>query len=503
MTVRSTGLEARGARGACAAGHPLAAQAGLAALQRGGNAVDACLAAAAVSWVAMPDMCGPGGDLLILLRAPDGSVTAINGTGRAPLSGYPPPGGAGRTMHVLVPGLPFAYERLAANYGRLGLAELLRPAADLAAAGFALSEMVDRQLKRLPADEFRTELLAAWGTDAPQAGHIVRWPSFAATLESWADGGSLAILEAAAEDWRGRGVAMEASDLRCNDCSPEEPLALSFGRWQVYGQPPLSQSIATLAALAMVGQDTVAASDGEFREHMLIEAYKSVYGHVRTMGDDDNARDLCGRLLDADFVRQGREAIGPRAAEGSPMPRNYGETTQCAASDAEGWTVSLIQSLYRPFGARVLSPRTGLIANDRGASFSDGANAPGPGRRPRHTLGNVIAVDADGSSYALGTPGAEAQPQTVLQCLTRLMRDPRRPLDAIVAPRWSYIGDGRVAVEASWPLETLSALEARGHALALRPALDWLMGSVSLAGHGRDGCIAVADHRRAALALAC
>lgn len=194
--------------------------------------------------------------------------------------------------------------------------------------------------------------------------------------------------------------------------------------------------------------------------------------------------------------------IGPRAAEGPAMHRNYGETTQCAAVDAQGRVATLIHSLYRPFGARVLSPMTGLIANDRGASFSDGANAPAPSAKPRHTLVNVLAAAPDGGIYALGTPGAQAQTQTNLQVLARLFADPGAMAEAVLAPRWSFIGGHRIACEADLPEPTLDGLRRAGHAIGVRPPRDWLMGSVSLAAF-RDGlCHAVADDRRMAIALA-
>ncbi|MEO8713785.1 MAG: gamma-glutamyltransferase, partial [Acetobacteraceae bacterium] len=239
-----------------------------------------------------------------------------------------------------------------------------------------------------------------------------------------------------------------------------------------------------------------------FKAHMLIEAYKLAFGHLDRLGHATDPDAVCTAMLAGAAMRAEREAIGPRATDGPAMARNYGETTQCAAVDARGRVATLIHSLYRPFGARVLSPTTGLIANDRGASFTDGANAPAPLARPRHTLVNVLAESPDGGLYALGTPGAQAQTQTNLQVLARLFADPAALADAVLAPRWSFIGGRGLACEADMAEPTLDSLRRLGHAIGVRPPRDWLMGSVSLAAF-RDGlCHAVADDRRMAIALA-
>jgi gamma-glutamyltranspeptidase/glutathione hydrolase len=200
-------------------------------------------------------------------------------------------------------------------------------------------------------------------------------------------------------------------------------------------------------------------------------------------------------------MRAAREAIDHRAGEGPAMSRNYGETTQVAAVDADGTVCTLIHSLYRPFGGRVLA-RNGWISNDRGAAFGSGDNAPVPGRRPRHTLVGILMSHPEEGSYAFGTPGAQAQTQTNLQIAVSLMRDPAAPAAALAAPRWSFIGGAQIAVEARMPARELDALADRGHRIALRPPSDWLMGSVGLVGARGTRRMAVADHRREALALA-
>jgi gamma-glutamyltranspeptidase/glutathione hydrolase len=499
----ASGRIAHGLRGAAAAGHPTAALAGVRMLEAGGTAVDACLAMAATSWVVMPDMCGPGGDLFALWREPGGELRAVTGAGRAPAGFRMPESADDRAGLVLIPGAPAAVRALRDSACRLDLRTIFAPAVAAASSGFVVGARFDRQLQALPPGPLRS-LLAAWnGGRVPRLGERFRIEPLGRSLAEWAEAGEPgAALAMAAAEWRRAGAAPTADEIADMNAALEAPLALRLGAWTVYGQPPISQAVATLAALGIAGADAVRHPDGAYRDHLLIEAYKAAYRQATALGEGGDVAAQVAAMLDSGRQRELRESIGPRAAEGPPLLRNYGETTQCAAADADGRVCTLIHSLYRPFGARLVSESTGWLANDRGATFTDGPNAPAPGRRPRSTLVNLLAVHADGAAFALGTPGAQAQTQTTLQVLASVMRDPGDLWGAIAAPRWSFIGGRRVAVEAALPGERLEALEGAGHLLALRPPRDWLTGSVSLAAW-RDGVAsAVADPRREALALA-
>ena len=493
-----SGRVASGPRGAVAAGHPLAAAAGLRMLEQGGNAIDAVLAAALMAWVVMPDMCGLGGDCFVLSRDGAGNVEAVTGAGPSPAEGFPA-GDDLRAHLALTPGAPAAFETLR-NLATLPLDMLLAPAIRVAEAGFVISPMLARKLEAVPQGRFRTELLAQWGS-AGAEGQVVRWPIIAETLRDVAADPRSKLLQALPE-WNERDVLVAATDVAAYRAPLEAPLETTLGGWRVFGQPPMSQAVATLAALGRAGSDAVLEPDGPFRNHMLIEAYKQAFAGLDRFGHAEDVAAACRSMLDPAAMRAHREAIGPRATAGPAMVRNYGETTQCAAVDASGRVATLIHSLYRPFGARVISPSTGLIANDRGASFTTAANAAAPGVRPRHTLVNVLAVAPDGAAYALGTPGAQAQTQTNLQVLARLMSAPAAMAEAVLAPRWSFIGGKRIACEADMPEAVMLGLQQMGHEIGLRPPRDWLMGSVSLAAWREGLCHTVADDRRAALALA-
>jgi len=496
-----SGHAARGLGGAAVAGHPASALAGVQALAAGGNALDACLAMAACDWAAMPDMCGPGGDLFALWRDPTGAVHAVNGAGPAPKEYVHPATDADRAGLCLIPGAPAAFEVLASQASRLGRAAALAPAIALATRGVAVTARLDRQLQALRDGALRTALADANGGRLPRTDARFVVPGLADSLLEWRKSGPQGELARACGDWRKAGTAVGAHEACAFAPVVERPLALSFGAWTIYGQPPMSQSCATLAALGIAGADTVRENDSSHRMHVLIEAFKRAFGDLAALGDDGAQMRVAAAMLKTASMRARRESIGHRAAPGAAMSRNYGETTQVAAADADGGVCTLIHSLYRPFGGRVLASN-GWLSNDRGASFTNGANAPAPGKRPRHTLVGLLMQHAEEGCWAFGTPGAQAQTQTNLQIAVGLMRDAARPELAVAAPRWSFIGDEQIAVEARMPLGELDALVARGHRLALRPPSDWLMGSIGLAGVRGDLKIAIADHRRDALALA-
>jgi gamma-glutamyltranspeptidase/glutathione hydrolase len=499
--VYGSGRVARGLDSAVVAGHPASALAGVAALEAGGNAIDACLAMAACDWAAMPDMCGPGGDLFALWREPDGAVKAVNGAGPAPTAYAHPKSDEERAGYCLIPGAPAAFERLATTASRLGRDAALARGEALARRGVTVSARLDRHLQALREGPLRKALAEAHGGRLPKLDERFVLPGLADSLERWRTNGADDEFARACDSWGQGGAKLSAAEARDFAVAAEAPVSLAFGAWTAYGQPPMSQACATLAALGIAGADTVRENDDAHRTHMLIEAYKRAYGDLADLADGNGPRERAEAALAGLALRAKRETIDHRASMGAPMARNYGETTQVAAVDCEGRVATLIHSLYRPFGGRLLAPN-GWLSNDRGASFTSGANAPAAGRRPRHTLVGMLLHHPEEGCWAFGTPGAQAQTQTTLQIAVGLMRNPAKPEAAVAAPRWNFIGGDQVAVEARMPPATLDALTARGHKLALRPPSDWLMGSIGLAGARGNSRVAVADHRRDALALA-
>lgn len=496
------GRVARGVRGAVSAGHSVAALAGTRMLELGGTAIDACVAMAAASWVVMPEMCGPGGDMFALWREPSGEVIAINGASCA-AAGY----NAGsniqsRAALALLPGVPAAITAILQAGCRLELARLFEPAIALAKSGFVVGEGLGRELRALAPGPFLTSLVHAHGGLRPATGEPFKLPGLADSLENWASSGDSHLsLSAAAEDWRLQGATVTPEEACALKVAPETPLVLRLGRWVIYAQPPVSQAITTLAALGIAGLDVIEQQDDALRDHMLIEAYKSASRDALKIGDSCDLPETVSAILDPATIRTSREAISSHAAAGPIAATKHGETTQCAAADAEGRVCTLIHSLSGAFGSQIVSSRTGWIANDRGASFTEGANAAAPWRRPRNTLVGILATLEDGVCVAMGTPGAQAQTQTTFQIAANLLRTPTDLWGAVAAPRWSSLEDGSVAVEAAMGRERMRALENAGHLVSPYPDFSWQMGSIGLAAFDRGTTIAVADPRREALAL--
>lgn len=503
MSHLPTGRVARGLRGAVSAGHPIASLAGTRMLELGGTAIDACVAMAAVSWVVMPDMCGPGGDLFALWREPEGRVVAINGASYAATVFGTPGVTQDRAALSLVPGAPAAITALVGTGCRLGLRELFEPALAIAKSGFVVGEGLARELQALAPGPLRAALTDAHGGTIPKFGERFNLPRFAESLECWVDSNSpRPALFWAAEDWALHGSTITAEEACAVVIEHQEPLMLRLGDWTIYAQPPMSQSIATLVALGIAGLETMQQPDTQFRDHMMIEAYKAAWRDISKLGEGEDLAMSVRALLDPDRLSACRRSIGPRAFGEVVFVEKHGDTTQCAAADSEGRVCTLVHSLSSAFGAQILSPRTGWIANDRGQSFTNGANAPAPGRRPRNTLVGMLASCADGLCVALGTPGAQAQTQTAFQVIANLLRTSHDLWGAVVAPRWTCADGNRVAAEAGIGDDRIRLLEHAAHIVTSAPALDWRMGSVSLAAFDGGIASAVADPRREALALA-
>jgi gamma-glutamyltranspeptidase/glutathione hydrolase len=248
--------------------------------------------------------------------------------------------------------------------------------------------------------------------------------------------------------------------------------------------------------------DAMRQQDSAVRDHMLIEAYRSASRNVVRIGDSGDLPEIVSAILNPAKLNASRQSIGSHASAKPVVASKRGETTQCAAADAEGRVCTLIHSLSGAFGSQIVSARTGWIANDRAASFTEGANAPGPRRRPRNTLVGILATYTDEVCVAMGTPGAQAQTQTTFQVIANLVRSPTDLWGAVASPRWSCLEDGLVAVEAGIGPERMRALQDAGHLISPQPTFSWQMGSIGLVAFDRGIASAVADPRREALALA-
>lgn len=500
-----------GLRAVVASPHHLASDAGMRVLREGGSAVDAAIATNVVLSVLLPDMCGAGGDLFAMVWSRgdtepavlNASGTAGSGRSRAELAHRHP---SGLPLHgwdsVVVPGAVAGWAELHRRFGRVPFERLFAEAVELATDGFPcaprLAESIARQPVPLP------DLTPADRPPAP--GTRLRLPAYGRTLAEIGRGNAASFY---------RGLAAE--ELVCStdgtitnrDLSRYRPEWVAPLHRQVWGVdlwavPPNSQGyIALLAAEILERCSPPKNPDDPLLWHLMIEAIKAAARDRDAVLGDPRAG-LPGAFEDADARAA---SIGDRAAPhvgfGAP-----GDTIYLAAVDGRGQGVSLIQSLYHPWGARAVLPRSGVLLQNRGASFSlrEGhPNAYGPGRRPRSTLAPTLLSKAGELLGLIGTMGGDVQPQGVLQHLTRHLWCGLDPAQTLAYPRFFLhrglapsIWSGPppvVGLERRVPNLIVGDLRRRGHEVQRGAAFSEGAGHAQMIVRATDGWAGAADPR--------
>ncbi|RDV03450.1 gamma-glutamyltransferase family protein [Undibacter mobilis] len=448
-------------RGVVAAPHAAAAEDGRAILAEGGNAIEAMIAMAASVAAVYPHMNHIGGDGFWLIREPNGRVRAIMGAGRAGAKAtvrfyrdaghheMPTRGpGAALTVPGAIAGWQRAFDAARAHRGRLPLDLLLSAAIRHAREGYK----VTRSQGALTRDKFaELEKVPGFGEaflvdgKAPDEGATMKQPALAATLDHLANAGLADFYRGdvgreMAADLERIGSPVTREDLTKYEAFVTDPLSVNVSAGTLYNTPAPTQGLASLIILALY--DRLRIGDGESFAHIhgLIEATKRAFlVRDRVVTDPDRIDGPLSRFLDAAFLDGEAAKIDPKKAAPWPDPSARGDTIWMGAADASGLVVSYIQSIYWEFGSGVVLPKTGVLMQNRGASFSldeRALNALAPGRRPFHTLNPALAVLKDGRVMAYGTMGGEGQPQTQSALFTRHVTY-KQPLErALDAPRW-------------------------------------------------------------------
>ncbi len=473
-----------------ATSQPLAAQAGLAMLARGGNAVDAAIAAAMALTVVEPTGCGLGSDAFAILW--DGqALHGLNASGRSPAAWTAERFAGAASMpelgwdSVTVPGAVSAWAALARRFGRLPLPVLAEPAIRYARHGFLVSPLIAQLWRRAPerfADQpgFAEAFLP--GGRPPEAGEPFRNEPLAASLELIADSAGEAfyrgvLAERMVAHARAHGGALGEADLGNHAVDWIEPLAVPFAGARVHELPPNGQGIAALMALGMLEALGIGGRpvDDPATTHLAIEAVKLALADLKEhVADPDHMRHPAAALLERGYLARRAALIDPAAAgdprHGAPGP---GGTVYLAAADADGMMISFIQSNYMGFGSGVVVPGTGISLQNRGAGFvlrPGHANAVAPGKRPFHTIIPGFATTPEGEPLmAFGVMGGLMQAQGHVQLATRILAYGQNPQAAADAPRWRVLGGRQVAVEPGFPARSRSALAALGHEIVLEP----------------------------------
>ncbi len=497
---------ARSTRGMVVAPHHLAAQAGLAVLREGGNAIEAMIAAAATITVVYPHMNALGGDNFWLVSQAGEPPVGIDACGAAAAmasaafyrsqghAAIPARGPlAALTVAGAVSGWQQAMQLSAAWGGRLPLSRLLADAVHYARHGApvaaTLRDNVDakrRELKDLPG--FADVYLP--GGTAPQIGELFVQARLAATFERLAEAGlddfyRGDLARSMAGDLEAAGSPLRLADLESHRARKVEPLSVDLAGARLYNLPPPTQGLASLMTLAVFERLSCQAPETFAHVHGLVEAAKRAFLVRDTHVTDpaymraDPRTFLSPQRLDA-----AARDIDPGKALPWPQPAGPGDTVWLGAIDGEGRAVSFIQSIYWEFGAALVLPETGVLWQNRGTSFSlDDAslNALRPGRRPFHTIQPAMALLKDGRIMPYGAMGGEGQPQTQSAIYTRYAVYGQQLQQAITAPRW-LLGRTWGEERASLRLENrfdpavIDALAGAGHDVELVDAFDEVMG---------------------------
>jgi gamma-glutamyltranspeptidase/glutathione hydrolase len=532
--------DVRGTIGAVSAGHPLAAQAGLAVLHDGGTATDAIIAMAGVLAVTRPHMNGVGGDAFgIFYEGATGEVSALNASGRSGALATPeffaaagvdavPQSGA---LSVSVPGAVAGWVDAHERFGTKPFAELLQPAIHFARDGFAVSTRLSMDFADQGGNlnDFGRALYLPNDGAPPEVGSLLRNPELAASLETIARRGKAGyytgdIGRKLAAFVEAQGGHLRAADFAAHTSTWVEPLRASYLDRTFVVMPPNTQGPAQLALMEMAKAYDMAGMGHNSAPylHTLIELKKLAFAdRDRWVADPDKADVPVARLLDPDYLRERAALVDPARAAENVAPGfgddhdgtdeemdDRGDTVYLTAVDQWGNAVSWIQSNFAGFGSGLLEPETGILLHNRGALYTleDGhPNQVAPEKRPYHTLSPMMALHDDGSfAFTLGTPGGDSQPQSLIQIAHNLLLFGMTPQEAIEAPRFRSMSGVGVSLEDRVTPETARGLMALGHNLRLIAGWTATFGGAQMIVYDPEhGVLTVAsDPRREAYGLA-
>ncbi|MFZ0666841.1 MAG: gamma-glutamyltransferase [Acidimicrobiales bacterium] len=476
----------RATRGMVSSVDYLASEAGVATLRAGGNAVDAAVTTSAVLAVTAPHLCGMGGDLFALVSVPgDHTPLALNASGRA--GGGADPERLRAEGHSLmpfrddlrsapVPGCVDGWLALHTRFGKLPIATVLEAAIGYAEDGFPASPLLAGSAATLTGVAGCPEL-----NDPPiKSGHIVRRRGVASAIRAVVDHGRDGFYkgdfgESLIEMGKGEYAG---DDMDRNLADWVEPLKARAWGHDLWTVPPNSQGyLAILGSLIAEGLPLPSDSDDPLWAHFLIESARvAAFDRTDRLFENADVRPL----FDETEVEKRRHLIDPDRRSKLGSASKQGDTMYMCAVDGQGIGVSLIQSNASGFGCLVFEPKTGIGLHNRGIGFSLVAGHPaeyGPRRRPPHTLAPMIVTRPDGTLRGvIGTMGGDAQPQILLQLLTRWLHHGRSAGEVISAGRFTLSGsahsgfdtwtdpDGvRVELEADGPVAWPDGLVERGH----------------------------------------
>src|SRR6266404_1440023 len=464
-----------GRRGAVAANHPLAAQAGLVAVPGGGNAVDAAVATAVTLSVVEPMMSGLGGDgFYQVYQQATGRAVVFNGSGPAPEAATPEryAGGIPRVgpLSVSVPGMLAGIEAMHRSFGRLPWRELFAEAIAFARDGFAATphyrHFAREYRATLELDPRSAATFLIRGEPPPVGASIVQ-PDLARTLEEIASEGGETLYRGRlarrlAAGLEGAGVLISAADLASFAAEIQEPIAIDYCGFTILEAPPNSTGFVLLEELKILEQFDLSAMGllSADAVHVMVEAKKLAFAdRERWAADPRSLEAPRTELLSADYAARLAARIDMRCAARTGMTAAAdNDTTYFCTADGEGNAVSGVQSINSGFGSGIIAGDTGILLNNRMSYWHLDPGHPNylrPGRRVRHTMNPPLVLKDSALWSVFGTPGADNQVQVNLQVLTAMIDFGLDPQQAAEMPRWTSNVPGQYA---NWPHDGEDAL---------------------------------------------
>lgn len=492
--------------GMAATSQPLATQAALDILKKGGNAIDAAIAANAVLGVVEPTGCGVGGDLFAIIWSADKQkLYGLNASGRSPRSlkleyfkgkgfDFIPPTGP---LPVSVPGCVDGWFEMHDMFGRLSMREILQPAINYARDGFPVTEVIASAL------ETGTSTLKQYpniketympGGKSPAKGEIFKNPNLANTLDKIAKGGRNefyrgSIAKTIAAFMKSQGGFLSYDDLARHTSEWVEPVSSSYRGYDIWELPPNGQGIATIQILNILeGFDLARLGFGSAEYiHLFTEAKKLAFeDRAKFYADPRFSAVPVSQLISKKYAVERRRMISPLKASKryDPGKIEAGNTIYLTVADRFGNMVSLIQSNYRGMGSGMCPTGLGFVLQDRGEMFSldpGHANAYAPGKRPFHTIIPGFITKNGKPWISFGVMGGDMQPQGHAQIIINLIDFKMNLQEAGDAPRIYHSGSseptgqqmtdgGILYLESGFRWEVIQKLLAMGH------RVEWNLG---------------------------
>ncbi|MEL7121107.1 MAG: gamma-glutamyltransferase [Bacteroidota bacterium] len=492
--------------GIAATSQPLATQAALDILKKGGSAMDAAIAANAVLGLVEPASCGIGGDIFaIVWDAETKQLYGFNGSGRAPQKlsidyfadrdmKYVPFLGP---LPVSVPGCVDGWFEMHKKFGKLSMDEILQPAINYGRNGFAVSEVIAFEMGSNYKDKVDLpgfkETYMPNGETTPKKGEVFKNPDLANTYEKIAKGGRDAfykgdIARTIDAYMKKHGGFLSYEDMAAHTSNWIDPISTNYRGYDVWELPPNGQGTAALQMLNILeGYDIKSMGFGSAEYlHVLTEAKKLAYeDRAKFYADPEFNNIPIEELISKEYANKRRELIDlDRAARSYPagdLEIEMGNTTYLTVADKDGNMVSLIQSIYAEFASGMVPYGLGFVLQNRGQMFNvqdpDHMNALEPGKRPFHTIIPAF-ITKDGKPWvSFGLMGGAIQPQGHAQIVVNLIDFGMNLQEAGDAPRMRHRGSsqptgsimtngGTLNLESGFDYKEIRALRKKGHTIS-------------------------------------